>query len=77
MEDILPQFPLLFQIQEKPNVLEAKKKELENLTDYGTYEEVDDDGQEKITSRWVVTMTFLGQALALSWKITSLADLLA
>ena len=38
-----------------PEVLEAKAKELENLDKYGTFEEVQDEGQVKITSRWVIT----------------------
>ena len=38
----------------KVKVMEAKEKELENLTKYGVYEEFEDDGQEGITSRWVI-----------------------
>ena len=40
----------------KPEVQEAKKVELKNLKDYDTFEEVVDCGQERITSRWVVTV---------------------
>ena len=36
----------------KVKVIEAKEKELENLTKYGVFEEVEDNGQERITSRW-------------------------
>ena len=39
-----------------PEVIEAKKSELKNLTDYNTFEEVEDCGQERISSRWVVTV---------------------
>ena len=38
-----------------PEVKEAKMKEVENLMRYEVFEEVDDCGQEKIGSRWVVT----------------------
>ena len=36
-------------------MVEAKEKELENLTKYGVFEEVEDNGQERISSRWVIT----------------------
>ena len=39
-----------------PEVVEAKKSELKNLADYETFEEVEDCGQERISSRWVITM---------------------
>merc|ERR1712120_42981 len=39
----------------KPEIVEAKNKEIENLKFYETYEEVRDEGQETIGSRWVVT----------------------
>merc|ERR1712074_321012 len=39
----------------KPEVVEAKDKELENLTKYDVFEEVEDTGQERIGSRWVIT----------------------
>ena len=38
-----------------PEVIEAKEKEYKNLTDYDTFEEVKDDGQQRIGSRWVIT----------------------
>ena len=37
------------------DVIEAKKKELENLFKYGVFEEIDDEGQDTISSRWVIT----------------------
>merc|ERR1712115_157367 len=39
----------------KPEIVEAKNKEIENLKFYETFEEVRDEGQETIGSRWVVT----------------------
>merc|ERR1711867_97680 len=39
----------------KPDIVEAKNKEIENLKLYETFEEVKDEGQETIGSRWVVT----------------------
>merc|ERR1712030_155806 len=39
----------------KPEVIEAKDRELENLEKYQVFEEVEDTGQEKIGSRWVIT----------------------
>ena len=39
----------------KAEVMEAKQKEIENLKLYETFEEVDDEGQESIGSRWIVT----------------------
>ena len=39
----------------KAEVMEAKEKELDNLMKYGVYEEVENEGQERITSRWVIT----------------------
>ena len=40
----------------RPEVVEAKQKEVQNLEDYETFEEVQDRGQESIGSRWVITM---------------------
>ena len=37
------------------DVIEAKKKELENLFYYDVIEEIEDEGQETIGSRWVIT----------------------
>ena len=39
----------------KPELIETKEKEIENLETYETFEEVDDIGQETIGSRWIVT----------------------
>ena len=39
----------------KPEIIAAKNKEMKNLKFYETYEEVKDEGQETIGSRWVVT----------------------
>ena len=40
----------------KPEVKEAKVVEMRNLRDYETFEEVEDCGQERISSRWVITV---------------------
>ena len=39
----------------KPEVIEAKEKEIQNLETYEIFEEVDDKGQETIESRWIIT----------------------
>merc|ERR1712243_522163 len=39
----------------KPEIIAAKNKEMKNLKFYETYEEVRDEGQETIGSRWVIT----------------------
>ena len=39
----------------RPEVIAAKEKEVENIKDYAVFEEIEDDGQERITSRWVIT----------------------
>ena len=39
----------------KAEVIEAKEKEIENLKTYETFEEVNDEEQETIGSRWIVT----------------------
>ena len=38
-----------------PEVLDAKDTEHKNLQDFGTYEEVQDEGQKTVGSRWVIT----------------------
>ena len=38
-----------------PEIVETKKKEIENLQKYEMFKEEVDRGQEKITSRWVIT----------------------
>ena len=39
----------------KPEIIEAKDREIENLKTYETFEEVEENGQETIGSRWIVT----------------------
>merc|ERR1712115_154989 len=39
----------------KPEIVAAKNKDMKNLKFYETYEEVRDEGQETIGSRWVIT----------------------
>ena len=39
----------------KVDVIEAKERELDNLMKYGVFEEVCEEGQEMIGSRWVIT----------------------
>ena len=47
---------LVVEILKKDHHLaEVVELELENLDKYGTFEEVHDEGQMKIMSRWVIT----------------------
>ena len=39
----------------KPEIVEAKNNEIQNLNTYETFEEVMDEGQETIGSRWIIT----------------------
>ena len=39
----------------RSEVVDAKFKEVQNLKDYNTFEEVLDEGQDRVGSRWVVT----------------------
>ena len=39
----------------KPFVLEAKEKEYQNFMNFGAIEDVSDQGQDRITSGWVIT----------------------
>ena len=39
----------------RPEVKAAKTAEVNNLLDYDVFEEVTDEGQETISSRWLVT----------------------
>ena len=39
----------------KPEIIEAKDKEIENLEKYGVFEEVENEEQETVGSRWVIT----------------------
>jgi hypothetical protein len=38
-----------------PEIVEAKETEMKNLEDFDTFEEVQDIGQAKVGSRWVIT----------------------
>ena len=39
----------------RPDVMKGKEKEIENLEKYGVFEEVENEGQETVGSRWVIT----------------------
>ena len=39
----------------RPEVIEAKEKEIENLKKYEVFEKVKDEGQQSIGTRWVIT----------------------
>ena len=39
----------------RPDVIEAKNKEIQNLNNLDTFKEVIDEGQPTIDSRWVIT----------------------
>ena len=39
----------------RPEVKDAKKKEIENLMSYETLKEVKEEGQDTIVSHWVIT----------------------
>jgi hypothetical protein len=46
---------VLIKYHKLPEVIEAKETELKNLEDFDTYEEVEDIGQSRVGSRWVIT----------------------
>ena len=46
---------VLVREHKKQKVIEAKQKEIENLEIYGVFDEVEDEGQETVGSRWVIT----------------------
>ena len=46
---------VLYSSSNNPQVLAAKQKELEKWTEYNVYEEVDNEGQETVSTRWVIT----------------------
>ena len=50
-------YPVQVPVREhkKSEVIEAKQKEIENLEKYGVFEEVEDEGQDTVDSRWVKT----------------------
>ena len=54
--DPVPVFATLLKTSEysNPDVKDAMSEELSKWLKYGAYEEVDDKGQEKITTQWVV-----------------------
>ena len=39
----------------KQEIVEAKNNEIQNLKTYETFEEIKDEGQETIGSRWIIT----------------------
>merc|ERR1711895_242355 len=39
----------------KQEIVEAKENEIQNLKTYETFEEIKDEGQETIGSRWIIT----------------------
>ena len=46
---------MLVKEHKKPEVIEAKQREIENLEKYGVFEQVEDVGKETVGSRWVIT----------------------
>ena len=48
-----------------PEVLEAKQKELENWTNFGVYNEIDDQVQRTISTKWAVSERELSDGLTL------------
>ena len=46
-----------------PEVPEAKQKELENWTNFGVYNEINDQGQRTISTKWVVSERELSDGL--------------
>ena len=42
--------------RDSPECMEAKQLELQKLIDFETYEEVEDEGQDRITTTWVLTL---------------------
>jgi hypothetical protein len=56
-DDALSSFvvELPVKLHNTPKVREAKDKEHKNLLDFETYEEVDDIGQARLGSHWVIT----------------------
>ena len=45
---------VLVKEHKKPEVIEAKQREIENLEKYGVFEEIENEGQETVGSRWVL-----------------------
>ena len=46
-----------------PEVLEAKQKQPENWTNFGVYNEIHDQGQRTISTKWVVSERELSEGL--------------
>ena len=46
---------VLVREHKKPEVIEAKQKEIENVEKYGVFEEVEDEEKETVGSRWLIT----------------------
>merc|ERR1712240_565638 len=55
LENLIYVVEVLVRDHGKPEVIEAKEKEIQNLETYEKFEEVDDIGQETIGSRWIVS----------------------
>ena len=55
----------------KPGVIEAKRKELENFKAFKVYEEVEDTGQCRIRSGWVITEKILGQSKGVQARLVA------
>ena len=57
----------------RPEVKAAKRNEIKNLMDYDTFEEIRDNGQDTVGSRWVITQKEKhdGQKQACKGKIGS------
>ena len=53
---------ILRHLHGEPAVIEAKRKELENFKAFKVYKEVEDTGQCRIRSGWVITKKLLGQS---------------
>ena len=47
----------------KPFVVEAKNKEIQNFDRYGAYKTVNDKGQPRLTSGWIITEKLYGDVV--------------
>ena len=54
-EDVIYVVELPVKEHGRPEVIEAKDKEIENLKKYEVFEKVKDEGQQSIGTRWVIT----------------------
>ena len=50
------------------NLRQFKQKEIENLEKYSVFEEVEDEGQERVGSRWVITRKEKANGQKQMWK---------